>query len=340
MHPAHANFVDPSIEKVPLFRSQLEAGQSLRVQFWNPSYTSAMLTELDGLCRDFGASIYIRFFGHLEKPIDLAVLQDLPNVQSLGLEFINAPMNIEAIEACQNLLHFSLGGHGLSEPDILRRLSAPNLETLILTETRISNFALSPVTTFGKLRHLFLNGQTREIDHIGLLQHLESLSLSSIPKRQSLAFVSSLRSLKRLSLNLGGRPNIDEIEVSNLESLEILRVRGFSELRNLERFPALRSLKIRDEPHLTRVRFSPENRALSWIEIINCKRLADLQGLADAHALQTLRLGPTALTLDSILSAGLPPQLKTFDFFSSGNRQFLEDRRRLNELGFDSANPR
>lgn len=75
---------------------------------------------------------------------------------------------------------------------------------------------------------------------------LQFLSLNSISKN-SINFINDLEKLKTLKFILGGRENINEIEENKIESLEIVRVRGFSELSNMSKFNQLRNLLIEDQ---------------------------------------------------------------------------------------------
>ena len=147
------------------------------------------------------------------------------------------------------------------------------------------------------------------------------MTLRCIPKKQSIGFVSKIQSLRRLVVILGGRTNISEIQHPKLEELEILRVMGFDNLDSIAAFPSLRSLAIEAQIRLSSVRFTASNKNIQSFRIFNCKTLRTLEGLENLTELKSIRIGTTALDVDSILEQRLPGSLKTFAFFTGKSKR-------------------
>ena len=71
--------------------------------------------------------------------------------------------------------------------------------------------------------------------------------LGGIGKRTSLDFVSEMPRLRSLSVALGGRASIAQIEAPGLRELAVIRVQGLVELGDLSRFQELTSLAVEDQ---------------------------------------------------------------------------------------------
>jgi protein phosphatase 1 regulatory subunit 7 len=139
---------------------------------------------------------------------------------------------------------------------------------------------------------------------------------------------------RRLVLILGGRESVSEIEHDLLEELEILRVLGFNNIDSLDRFPGLRLLAIEDQIRLENIRFGPSNGNLESLRIFNCKSLRSLDGLGHLGQLKSIRIGTTALSINSILQQRLAASLEVFAFYTGRVKENAAIRKKLDALGY------
>lgn len=313
---------------------EITAGRRVVAQFSRPAYTGALLARLNTLAAEFGPALEIRFYGHYGGVFDASVVDALPDVQALAVDCLQTAENLDALSSLKRLKSLSLGVHEGAAPDFLGRLRLENVERLILDTASKKNLSLDALKDALRLRELYVNGQTRGLQRVAELPVLEKLTLRSMPKKQSLEFVNRIARLRHLTLSLGGRENIREIEHPGLERLDILLVRGFNNLDNLPAFPALRFLRVEDQLALEAIRFRPGNESLEILRISNCKKLARLEGLARLVGLRELRLAMTSLDADQLMADPLPPHLVAFAVATGRARRNDAIRRQLDAMGY------
>jgi Leucine-rich repeat (LRR) protein len=163
---------------------------------------------------------------------------------------------------------------------------------------------------------VIIGDHSKNIDAIGELSYLEFLSLNSI-KKTPVNFVNKLKNLKTLKFILGGRENFDEIEENEIENLDVVWVRGFNSLNDISRFKKLKQLLIEDNIQLPKVHFEKVQPHLTDLKILNCKTLSSLAGLENLPLLTQLRISKTNLDFDNVIKQKLPPNLKTFAFYTT-----------------------
>lgn len=319
-----------SVERAAI-EAKIAAGSHIILQFDRPIYSSELLKKINNLCGELGKNLEVRFYGH---KFDASHLHFLPDVAALSIDCLLEATNLSALNDLANLQRLSLGIYRLDEPNFLRSLQLRNLEQFALCETAKSNFDLTPLQVCSKLAEFYLVGHTKNIDCLANLPSLRILSLGQIPKKQNLEFVSKIPNLRRLTIILGGRENILEIQHSTLEELEILRVLGFGNLENLHAFPSLRSLVIEDQIRLETINFTVVNQNLKSFRIFNCKTLRNVEGLHYLANLKSIRIGMTALDIESILRQHLPTALKVFGFYTGKQKENARIREKLNTLGY------
>lgn len=215
----------------------LARGECPIIQFSAPGYTPRLLRQIDRLCVSLGPKLEVRFYGHYETGFDAQCLALLPNVASLSVDCLTTVKNIETLFGLRRLQRLSLGVHDLGRPDILAHLAVEALAELFLGETRGAEIDLSPLARCRAMNRLHVAGHIRGFDTLAALSSVAELSLRSIPKKQSLAVVSRMSGLRALSIILGGRTNIDEIEHPELTRLSVEWVRAFETVGSLGRFP-------------------------------------------------------------------------------------------------------
>jgi hypothetical protein len=296
-------------------------------------YSPSLLDAINTACRSFGSRITVRFYGHYGTGggFNCAWLRYLPDVRSLSLDCLT---NIEGETRIAQLEHLDAFAFGVFEsdiPELLRYPSLARVHKLVLATTRKNNIDLAPLGTYQRLEVLFLNAHARNIATLGDLGGIRRLSLSQIAKRVSLRFVGRMEGLRSLTVLLGGRPNAEELAHPKMIHLELLRVRGLSEI-DLSAFPQLQVLRIEDQLQLRSLELNTET-LIRWLSIWNCKNLSSLLGLGRAVALNSLSLGRTSLEPDSILNSA-PPSLKCLILSGFGHRRDEELENRIRSKGY------
>jgi hypothetical protein len=238
---------NPGPDQLASVAQRLTDGESLVVQFDGPGHTAALLEELDGLCARFEERLEMRFYGQISTAFDCRALAHLPRVANLSVDCLRRAENTELLGQLGFLRRLSIGISELEDNDILRFPNLRSLRHLRVDETKTKAINLSHLGAFSSLEHLRIAGHTRGLAALQELPSLESLALSQIGKKTSLAFTNQIPNLRTLSLLLGGRASIAEIEAPRLEKLEVCRVLGLTDLGDPSRFRELTWLSVEDQ---------------------------------------------------------------------------------------------
>jgi hypothetical protein len=302
------------------------------IQFSKPGYSHQVLQNVNDYCAEYGDKLEVRFYGHYSDTFDASILTRVPDVQWLSVDCLQRIDNEDAIARLSKLRKLSFGVYYFDNPGFLATLNLARISRLTLSDNSKKNFDLSPLALCDELEELYLSGHRKNINAISLLPALRVLSLGSIAKSQALEFVNEIQTLAKLTLILGGRENLDELDHTGLNELEVLRVRGLSTLGDLSRFQGLRRLLVEDQLQLKSI--SLDGSDLEEISIHNCKNLQELAGLLTLKRLRSFRASRTKLDLDSLLGANWPGTMKTVALYS-GNRRWNERARQiLDERGY------
>jgi protein phosphatase 1 regulatory subunit 7 len=311
----------------------LAQGERVIVQFGSATYTKKTLQRLDRLAEQFGLALQIRFFGHHGSSFDFKTLLHLPHVANLAVDCLDEADNIEVLQELECLQALKVGVFLGTPDEILSYPSLQHLERLTLGGGRSSGLVLDHLAGYQRLTDLHITGYTKGIEQLAEVKSLKRLSLSGIGNRQSLRFVSNLPSLREFSLLLGGREDIKEVVNPSIEEIEIIRVRGFSNL-HAENFVGLQHLQIQDQLQLRSLIFSSASRRLLSLCVANCKSLQNLEGLNALGSLEQLRVVFTLVDFEGLVKMGLPSSLKTFAFHERSRRADGVIQKKLTELGF------
>lgn len=310
----------------------LRSGFYPTIQFSKQSYSPRLLKKVNRLCSKYGDKLEVRFYGHYSGAFDACVLKDLPDVQWLSVDCLMHIKNEAEIAQLPNLRKLSFGVYHFDDPLFLSTLELTQITRLVLSDNKKKNFDLSPLENCGELDEFFLNGHLKNIAVLSKLPKLAKLGLGSIAKRQKLEFVNEIENLEKLTIILGGRDSIDEIEHANLSELEVVRVRGLNDLGALSRFPNLRRLRVEDQIQLRNISFAGSR--LEELSIHNCKSLDRLDGLLDLKGLRHFRTSRTNLDLDSLVEANWPDSMETVAIYSGSEKWNERARKILDEKGF------
>lgn len=325
---------NPTLIDFEHLQNLINEGKNPIIQFVEPSYDETLLKTLDKACLHFGEQLEVRFYGYYGDVFDASCLKLLPNVKNLSVDCLTEIVNEDEILYLDHLIHLRLGIYNFDKTDFLSRFNKQNHLILTISDNEKNNLDLSSLNEFQSLRELCIVGHTKNIEVIGELINLESLTLSKISKKQSLDFVNDLKNLKHLRIILGGRESIEEIDNPAIENIEIIRVRGLAELGDLSRFPKLRSLHIEDQIKLKHINFMPELEYLNEIKILNCKNLVLIDGLTKLSNLEHLRIYGTSLDDSSFIDQQFPSSLNIFAFYTGKSKKDRLIRQTLVELGY------
>lgn len=320
--------INPELIEEILFLNKIPT-----IQFSKETYDQKLLKIINPLCIKYGDKLSIRFYSHGKNGFDCSWLDFLPNVSNLYLDCLQSIKSKLSIEKLNNLKEFGIGVSQIDDTEFLSRLNFDNIERLLISDTQKNNFDLSSLSRCHKLIKLNIVGHTKGIESVGSLSNLRYLTLTSIPKKQKLEFVNSIHNLKRLTILLGGRENIDEINNANIEELEITRVRGLDKLDHIERFLKIEILSVEDQIRLKCIVFKKTVPSLKYLRVINCKELNDIKGINKLQNIKHLRINRTNIDAETFINKKFPPTLKTLAIYSSAKVD-KKIRRILNERGY------
>ena len=326
--------IDGSEEIDPVSISKhVDAGERVIVQFASSGYSAQQLILLNQLAKNYGRRFEIRFFGHYSEVFDASVLQFIPDAQCISIDCIMKASNLGALSKLSSLTELSPGVFELEDPDVVSYCNLPALKVLSFGDTRKCNIDLRHLSKSINLERLHTTGHTKNISTICSLASLRDLSLSSIRKKDGIEFVSSIPKLKALRLILGGRASIAEVTSSQLESLEVIRVRGLENLGDLGRFEKLERLLIEDQIKLASVKVGLNPR-LKDVKIINCKTLEKLAGIEHLAELSSLWIYKTSIAYEKFVADSMPSSPKNFAFYTGKSKRDSEIRADLKMRGF------
>jgi hypothetical protein len=163
------------------------------------------------------------------------------------------------------------------------------LTYLGLGQTR-KRLSLAPLARFTALRRLYLEGQTKDVDVVGQLCSLTSVTLRSITL-PDLSLLLPLTRLRALDLKLGGTNNLALLpQIGALQYLELWMVRGLADLSPVADITTLEYLFLQALKQVTALPSLASCTRLTRIHLETMKGLTDLSPLRTAPALTQLLL--------------------------------------------------
>lgn len=325
---------NPSEADIRSTRALLESGSSVTIQFNEPVYTDDSLHAINQLCRAFNDKLEVRFYGFYRNGFDASCLLRLPEVRWLSVDCLQRIDHFECVSNLEKVEKLAVGVFELDAPDLLTRLPLENLKSLRLSETRRNKVDLSYIKSAKRIERLSISNHSTNLEVIGEMHGLKYLSLRSIPKKHSLAFIGKLQALQALCLILGGRESIEEISCPSLQELEINQVLGLKELGSLGRFTSLETFLLFDQARLGELDLDELSPALRVLRISNCRKLKIKGDLRQLSRLADLGLGRIGNDFDWFTSLKHPRSLKSVRFWTPSTRKNKEIRTHLNELGY------
>lgn len=325
---------DPvSIDK-NLIETELKSNKHVIVQFSDRTYNDALLHELNELCLRHDKNFGIRFYGHPRDPFDCSVLTKIPNVKCLYVDCLQKADNLSALAELKYLQKLYIGIFELQDTEILGAENFTQLRELTISNTKTKGLNLKYLKNYNFLNYLCVCGHTKNIDAIGELSTLSSLALHLIGNKISVDFINKLKNLETLRFMLGGRENINEIDENGIKRLEIVRVRGFKEFKNISKFKKLNTLLIEDQIQLANIDFDQPLEYLEDVKLLNCKTLSKINGLYNLASLKHLRVHTTNIDFDTLIQQPLPESLDIFAFYTDKEKVDRAIYDKLKNMGY------
>jgi protein phosphatase 1 regulatory subunit 7 len=329
----HKRITNPaSIDEV-LIEQYLKEYKKITIQFSTKTYNEHLLTQIDQLCLKHDDNLVIRFYGNNGDSFDCDAVSSIPNVRALNIDCLTKAHNMEAITKLLYLKRLGIGVYEMKETELLSAKNIQTVHELNLGETKTKAFNLEYLKDYKNLSSLGVSSHTKNIDAISTLSDLNSLRLSSITKT-SLSFVNALKRLKVLGIFLGGRENIHEILENEIESLELVWIRGLNDLSNIGNFRKLKTLHIEDHIRLPHIHFDRPLPELTDLKVLNCKTLTSLTGLENLQALNHLRISQTNIDFEQFIHQPLPSLLKILAFYTTKSKVDAQIKKELNKMGY------
>lgn len=195
----------------------------------------------------------------------LDFLSHFPNVRRLAVELFGLA-DIEGLQAVNDLDEFTFG------------------------LTRKKSFSLRVLRRFRSIRTLYLEGQSKDIDVVADIPHLDDLTLRSVTLAD-VALLGAMSRLKRLAINLGGTRDLRPLSMlQGLEHLELCMIRGLSDVSFIENLESLESLDLQALRNVGRLPSFQRLARLRSIRLETMKGLSDLSAIGDAGSLESLAL--------------------------------------------------
>jgi hypothetical protein len=314
------------------------SGRLSQIQFWEPSYTPALLEQVDELCREYGHLLQVRFWNHRKSVFDAGILRHIPSVQNLAVDCMDDIQNEGQIAKLQHLRRLSFQVQSFDHPQFLSTLNIDNLEVLQLMDTRKSNLDLSALARAHRLRKLTLGSHRKGIERLTGAVLLEQLILWGQPKALSLAFIADLEALRFLRIVRGGRETLDDVKHDTLRFLIVTWVNGLLNLGPLRRFKKLDGLGVHDQIRLSSIDLT--GASIRLIGLDNCKSLKELVGIEDLGELEQFTAVKTGLPLDQLRDRTWPKSLRVLRLWSSSQKWNEATRAKLARLGYEDLGGR
>lgn len=229
--------------------------------------------------------VEIRVYGHYSMECDLSFTRHLTNVRHFTADCLMRAKGVETIAAMTDLESLHLDIFELTDFGVLERVS-PKLTKLMLGGTFSKRPSLAVLSRFRSLKVIYLDSQSKDIEVLSELSHLEDVTLRSI-STTDLSYLEPLSKLWSLDIKLGGIRGFKGIEgKSSIMYLELWQVRNLAEVNIVGRLPGLQNLFLQSLPQVRSFPNLQEAGSLRRVVVENLKGLSDLTALQTAPVLE------------------------------------------------------
>lgn len=230
----------------------------------------------------------VQFFQILSEPEHLLLAKFLRKHPHLELRvYGHSNSDVDFLRHYPEVRHLAVEAFELQCFDGLEHVS-PELESLTLGQTRARGHSLKLLERFGKLRSLYLERHSKDIDAVGALSGLQELTLRSITL-PDLSILLPLKRLLSLDIKLGGTTNLELLpEIGRLRYLELWMIRGLADLQPVASVRTLQYLFLQALRNVTELPSLAPLKKLRRVYLETMKGLTDLSPVAKAPGLQEL----------------------------------------------------
>jgi len=284
-----------------------KAGKVSSVSFYNGPVDKKAIEEI----KDYDQLTEVVF---LEcEPIAKDALAAIPELKSVTtLEISRCPLGDEALEHLAKL---------------------PNLQSLILRNTKVTGSGLSSLKACKKLDKLLLGGESFQHDSMGTLAELSQIRTLELDVAVPLRKLTGLKGLSNLELLDVSDSKISDNDLAKLPVLPHLleiRFRAYSisdnGITHLVRFPTLQRLDLTEAP-ITNAALSDIARmtSLERLNLRGCRMITDagLAHLAKLPKISYLNLEQSGVTGDGLVHL---TDVKSLKHLVVGVRQVRRDK--------------
>ncbi|MEL6878101.1 MAG: hypothetical protein AAGL68_08405 [Pseudomonadota bacterium] len=303
---------------------------------WPQTPRADYLARVNAMCREWGPKLTVRFYGHYGDVFDGRSVHQFPDAHSLSVNCIHEAENVDAIGELPHLSRLSVGIYELKDKALLSKLPLERLTHLTLTATETKALDLAPLADAKALQKLYLEGHHKNIAALANLNGLQEFTFNA-KKGLDLSFINGMSDLRALKFNLGGTESIENIALDRLQDIAFTKVRGLSELGDMQRFPALRRLLAQDLQQFARIKFGAANQKLEHLHFFNCGKLTRIEGLAQCPQLLSLRWLFTDIDPASL---DLPKSLTHLHMLSGKRSDEAREKEAIEAMGYIAGDHR
>lgn len=224
--------------------------------------------------------LYFRIYGG--GAIDISFLSKYNNLQNISIEATDSIKNIHVLSQFNNLTSLHVVFDNQEDLDFLNEIN-PDLKNLSIYTSlkKKKNLDLSPILNFKHLTSLGISEYDLNIEKvISQLIDLKSLHLQSISKPANIDFITTLKNLEHLIIQLGGICNLDNL--SKMEKIKYLQLWRIAKLNDINFISDMRGLQFINLETLNQISKFPSVRKLEKLRrvmIASCKQMKDFSEL-------------------------------------------------------------
>jgi hypothetical protein len=229
--------------------------------------------------------VELRAYGFYSDPCDLSFIGRMTNLRNFAVDCHGDVTNLEAIATLTNPESLTLSIFSLSSFEVLSQVP-PTLTKLSLGWTRSKKPDLAPLARFERLKVLFIEGHSKNIEAVSGLQTLEDVTLRSVTT-PDLSYLKALSRMWSLDIKLGGIRSLQAVAgMPSIKHLELWQIRGLTDAGIISELPGLQNLFLQSLPQVSKMPRLGTSNCLRKITFMNMKGLADFSELEWAPALE------------------------------------------------------
>lgn len=238
-------------------------------------------TKLETFIFSRRTDITLSCFVFSPTAMSLNFIRFIPSVRHIYIT-VSKITDIESLAELKSLETLRLSSYNLDSFDFLNLINI-DLKELYLYQTISSKPNLKFIGRFKKLKNLYLEGHSKNIEEIQNLKCLTTIVLRSV-KGGNVNYLKGLNKLSSVDIKLGGIQDFSALEsLANLKYLEIWKVRLLSDVRFISSLTSLETLFLQSLKNVDKL--PPLNKLLN-LKVIH---LEDMKGLVDLNSIRQVK---------------------------------------------------